>query len=461
MGLWHLVFTVLAFNGPLAIVVGFIPLVIGLGNGLGAPVAYIAAGVLVWVFAAGFNKMAHHLQNPGGFYAFITAGLGRPAGLGASFLALICYYFILIASYAFNGVLLEGLIRDTIHGPDIPWWIWMVALMGITAILGYLRLDLSARILTYLLVGEIVITAIYAACVTVKGGATGLSFTSFLPDNVASGAIGLALMFAVMNFGGFEATAVYREEVRDPDRTIPRAANVFIVGVTIFLAASAWVIIQAIGPDDAVAASMADPTGVVPATIGEFVGRWAQYAVAVLVNTSVFAAILSGHNITARYVYSLSVDGILPQRLSVVHHRHGSPHRSSVAVTVACVVGLAPFVVLDASPDILYAKLSGIFGYAYLLLLLLTSVAVFVWLRRISLPGVTLWHSTIAPTLSFAGLLGVVLLATANFALLLGSSEGFADAALGSIYLVGIAGVGLALLLRKYRPLVYKRIGRQ
>ncbi|BBZ34750.1 putative amino acid permease [Mycolicibacterium confluentis] len=461
MGLFGLLFTVLAFNGPLTIVVGYITVVIGMGNGLGAPVAYIATGVLIWLFSVGFIKMAGHLPNPGGFYAFITAGLGKLPGLGASFVALICYYFILLGVYAFNGVLMNSLVHDTLNGPDIPWWFWVAILMVITGVLGYLKVELSARVLSWVLATEILVTLVYAAAVTFQGGAEGLSMASFEPSNFLSGSIGLALLFAIMNFGGFEATAIYREEVKDPDRTIPLASTIFIFTVTALYGLAAWVIVQALGASKAVEAAAADPAGVVPVTVGQFVGNWAQLLVSVLVVSGVFAAILASHNITARYAYNLSVDRILPKRLASVHGDHGSPHQASVAVSLAALLGLAPFVFIDIDPNILYAQLSGVFGYAFILLLVITSFAVPLWLRRQKIPGLTVWHTTIAPGLAIVGLLAALYLTTTNFALLLGSSDGFAYVVMGCIYVVFLIGVVVAQVLKNKRPDIYARIGRQ
>src|SRR5262249_40174529 len=85
MGVFDIVFTVLAFNAPLSVFVGFITVIIGFGNGLGAPVTFLAAGGLMALFAVGFAAMGRRLPNPGAFYAYITAGLGRPLGLGSAF----------------------------------------------------------------------------------------------------------------------------------------------------------------------------------------------------------------------------------------------------------------------------------------------------------------------------------------------------------------------------------------
>jgi amino acid transporter len=463
LGTAHLLFTVLAFNAPLAVVVGFIPVVVGAGNQLGAPVAFLAAGTIIGLFAVGFTAMARHLPNPGGFYAYISAGLGRVPGLGASFLALLCYYFMLIGSYAFGGIALQSLVRDTFHGPNVVWWVWVLVLQAATGILGYFKLELSAKILTVCLICEILTVLIYDAAVVFKGGATGsgLQAASFTPHAIFSGSIGIALLFGITCFGGFEATTIFRDEVREPNRTIPRATYLVIALVTVLYGGGAWVFIQAVGPTHVVAASAADPTGSFLASLQVYVGRAAVDIVTVLLNTSIFAAVLSAHNITSRYLYNLSVDRILHRSLSRVHGRHGSPHRASLATSAAALIGMAPLVIYGADPSMLYARLVGIFGYALIILLLVTAVAVPVYLRRTRPEGVGVWHRIIAPALAFAGLAIAAVLATQNFGLLIAGSQPLADAMLALVFGTALVGVVMALIYRKKRPEVYARIGRQ
>jgi amino acid transporter len=461
LGTLHLLFIVLAFNAPLAVVVGFLPVVIGYGNGIGAPVAFMAAGAIIALFAAGFTAMARHLPNPGGFYAYITAGLGRIVGLGSSFLALLCYYFMTIGSYAYGGLVLESLVHTTYHGPDIKWWIWVLVLQAIVGTLGYFKIDLSARVLSVLLVCEVIIVLVYDASVLVKGGATGLGTTSFTPHSIFSGSVGIALLYGITCFGGFEATTIFRDEVRNPDRTIPRATYLVVGLVTLVYALGAWVMIQAYGTGRVVAASAANPTGAFLASLMTYSGHVVVDIVTVLLNTSIFAAILSSHNITARYLYNLSADGILHKSLSRVHARHGSPHRASLTNSTAALVGMVPFVIYGANPSQLYAVLVGIFGYSLILLLLITGVAVPVYLRRNRVTGVNRWNSVIAPVLAFAGLIVSLVLATQNFDLLINGSQSLANAMFAVVYGTFVVGVITALVYRKTCPDVYACIGRQ
>lgn len=461
LGTFHLFFMILAVNAPLAVVVGFAPVIIGYGNQLGAPVAFAAAGAIIALFTVGYTSMSRHLPNSGGFYAYITAGLGRVPGLGGSFLALLGYYFALIGSYAFGGIALQSFVNNTLHGPDITWWVWVLILQAVTGVLGYFSLEVSARVLSYCLVGEIAMVVIYDTAVVLKGGAKGLSAESFTSHAVFSGSVGIALLFALTCFGGFETATIFSEEARDPLRTIPRAMYLYVALTVILYAGSTWVIIQAWGPGKVVAAVGADPTGSFLASTEAYTGKLAADIVVVLLNTSIFAAILAVHNVTGRYAFNLSADRILPKIISGVHGRHGSPYRASILISVLALAGMVPFFYLTHDPSLLYARLMGVFGYVFIILLLLTALASMVYLNKHRPPHTTVWHRLIAPILATAGLAVSTWLATTNFKLMISGSGNLTIALFALILTVALLGTGTALVLRTRRPDIYAKIGRQ
>ncbi len=461
MGVFDIVFTVLAFNAPLSVFVGFITVIIGFGNGLGVPVTYLGAGLLMMLFAVGFTAMSRRLPNPGAFYAYITAGLGRPLGLGAAFVALVSYLFILVGGYAFGGLSWQALVRDVLGGPDLPWYLYTGLAMLVVGVLGYFRIQLSARILTVFMCFEIVAIVAYDLVVLGRGGVSGVNLESFAPSNVVSGSIGLAVLFGIVCFSGFEATAVFREEARDPVRTIPRATYLAIALMAGLYALSSWAMVIGIGTDTVVADSAADPTGTALGTVAVYLGTISLDVITVLLCTSIFAANLATHNVTGRYIYSLSVDRIFPKALSVVHRTEVSPHRASIATSVISLVALAGCIVGKGEATTLYAVLVGIGGYSLILLLLLTSLSVVAYFRRSGDPEVSLWRSLVAPSLASAGLLVAFVLATQNVALMIGGSQGMADFLIGLFVGLLVVGVVVALVLRSRRPDVYRRIGRQ
>jgi amino acid transporter len=61
--------------------------------------AFVAVALVLAVFAVGYVAMARHITNVGALYAYISRGLGRPAGVGAA-LALLAMVWSGLANYA-------------------------------------------------------------------------------------------------------------------------------------------------------------------------------------------------------------------------------------------------------------------------------------------------------------------------------------------------------------------------
>ncbi|WP_396910602.1 APC family permease [Mycolicibacterium sp.] len=463
MGTGGLLFTVLAYNAPVGVYVALLPVTIGMGNGLGAPVAFVAAGALLLVFAVGFCAMGRHLPNPGAFYAYVTAGLGRPAGLAASFLALVAYNLMLLGNFAFFGLAMQTLVHDVLGGPAISWW-WAYTgvSMLLVGIIGYRNIEISARVLTIGLVVELVLIGVYNLVVIgrqVSHG--GLTFVSFTPAAVFAGSVGLGLLFAITCFGGFEATAIFRDEVISPERTVPRATYLAVALITVLYAGGTWTLIQALGADDAVALATADPTGSFLDSARAYLSRLGADAFVVMVLTSNFAGTLANHNIASRYLFNLSSDGVMLKSFGTVHDNHGSPHRASLATSALMVIAGAVVVATIGVGPALYAQLIGMGGYIVIILLLATALAVLFYLNRARAPGTTVWHRVVAPTIAAAGLGVALYLATDNLALLIAGSQVVANIYVSALIAITCCAACAAIVLRRVKPNVYRRIGRR
>lgn len=89
--------------------------------------------------------------------------------------------------------------------------------------LGYRQVDLSARVLTVLVMLEYIIVFIVDGAVLIKGGDSGLAIPLFNMANFTSGSIAAALLFVMGCFIGIEAKTIYAEEAKYPKTTIPKA----------------------------------------------------------------------------------------------------------------------------------------------------------------------------------------------------------------------------------------------
>ncbi len=345
-----IVFMVVAAAAPLTVIAGTVPLGISAGNGAAFPASYLVCTVILLFFAVGFTAMAKHIPGAGAFYTYVTQGLGRHSGLGAAFLALLSYTAVQGAVYGYIGAAVNDFV--TSHGgPELPWYAWALAVMVVVAVLGYRHIDLSGKVLGVLLVCEVGIVLVIDAAVVIKGGGeAGLSTTMFNPGQFFTGAPGIALIFAVAGYIGFEATAVFRDEARDPSRTIPRATYLALLIIGGFYALSSWALVSAWGDEGAVALATENPEGMITETATKYVGTAAGDLVQIFLITSLFAALLSFHNVLARYIFSLGNSNALPALVGRSHAKHSSPHIASTVQTVSALVLVARRGVRRAGP---------------------------------------------------------------------------------------------------------------
>ncbi len=221
------------------------------------------------------------------------------------------------------------------------------------AVLGYRHIELSAKVLGVALACEIGIVVVLDVVMVAKPGPAGLTFTSFDPRHLHPGTIGIAILFALTGFIGFEATAVFRDEARDPpERTIPRATYAAVIIIGAFYAITVWAFVVAIGPDQvgAVAQKTRRRGNMLLDTTGDMLGTVGRDIVNVLLLTSLFACVLSFHNVIARYQFVLAGKGLLPARLAQVHDTHAAPSFSSVVQTVTAAVIVGVLAILGIDP---------------------------------------------------------------------------------------------------------------
>ncbi|WP_432010904.1 APC family permease [Streptomyces cucumeris] len=445
LGVRSVVFMVVAAAAPLTVIAGAVPVGIALGNGAGFPATFVVCCAILTLFAVGFCAMTRHVPHAGAFYAYVQRGLGRVTGLGSAFLALAAYTAVQLAVYGYFGATLRDLV---VHygGPGLPWPLYAFAALGLVAVLGYRHIELSSRVLGVLLVCEVGIVLVFDLVVTVRGGDSGLSTAPLHPSEIGSGSPGIGIMFAIASFLGFEATAVFRDEARDPERTVPRATYLALLLIGGFYALSSWALVSAWGERKAVAEAGSDPAGMLIASVTRYLGGAGGDLVRILLVTSLFAALLSFHNVVARYVFSLGRSSALPPAWGHCHPRHGSPYRASLTQSAAALVLLAVFAAAGLDPvSEVFAWMAGTATLGVLVLMSLTCLAVIVFFRR-TRADTRPWHTLIAPLLGLAGLCGALVLTVSNFPLLIGGSTGLAVAIEAVLATFFAAGVVLAKL---------------
>ena len=426
LGVAGIVFIVVAAASPLGVIGGPVPIGIAFGNGAGFPFTYVIATIVLLLFAVGFTAATPFVKSAGAFYAYVDKGLGRGPGIGAAFVALFSYLALEAGVFGLFGPGLNGLLTSW-GVADVPWWIYAVIGLVVVATLGYFRIEISGRVLAVLLIAEVaIVLALDAVVVFGGGGPEGYSTGIFDPTEILSGAPGFGILFAILSFIGFEATAIFRDEAKDPDRTIPRATYISLIVIGVFYALSSWVLITANGQSTVVQAATDNLGGILAETTTTYLGVVGGHIIQVLFVTSLFACILSFHNIVSRYVFQLSNNRVLPHALSLPHARFGSPARASIAATVIVLVLIAVAVALNLDPIAqFYTWLGGISSVGIVLLLVLTSVSVIALFRKAD-HGLSSWKTWIAPGLGLLGLVAFLFVILQNLPALLAENDGAA-----------------------------------
>ncbi|WP_405218811.1 APC family permease [Agrococcus sp. Ld7] len=467
LGVPAIVFLVLAAVAPLTVAIVVMPLAIGFGNGGGIPVAVIVVALALLLFAIGYAQMSKELVNAGGFYAIAVKGLGRTAGLVTGLIATLGYNFFVAGALGTIGFFTGAVVLPALFGFEVHWFLAGVVLFGIVFLLARSGIHMSAIVLGVALVLETVILVAFAVSVLVQTGFSLEAFTMAIsPEILVGGSIWIAFLMVATAFIGFEATALFSEEAREPRKTIPRATYTAIIAIGVLHAFTGWAIVSAVGVDGAQAVALdslaaGDMTLVLIDTyLGPIIGMIAL----VLLVVSLFAAQLAFHNAAARYLYALGRARVLPRWLAKTN-RNGAPERAQLAnllfaVAVAGIFALAVETDPDGNPlpPVLTLVPVGL-GFGTLAVLIVQTIAalsVVAYFRKQSDPR--LWSTLIAPGLGFLALLGFSVGAIFNFTLVAGSEALYVRLMPWLLVVALVGGIGYAVYLRSRRPDVYEQL---
>ncbi len=477
VGLVGVLFLAVTGAAPMSAMLGNVPFAAGYGIGIYTPAAFLLATIVLTVFSIGYAAMASRVSSVGGFYSFISQGLGREIGMSAGITSLACYSLFeasLTGLFAFFG---NKWLSDHL-GINVPW-LWLALFMiAVIAVLAYRDVKLSAKILGVALVAEVAILTIFVLGVVLASSGTNFNpealnvFNVYTPlpaqtvgtVAIPAGAAAVGIFMAFWSWVGFEMAPNYAEESRDPKRIVPQSLLLSVVGLGIFYVIVSWCAVSAYPTEaDMAAKAFSDGVNFYLTPIQQFVGTWAYELMFLLILTSSFACGMAFHNTASRYMYSLGREGVLPRAVAETHDHHKSPHKASAVQSVLAAVWVILYGVGYGFDDpsgqawLGVYTLFAVLGTGLLLVLqAIVSLAIIQWFRKNG--GGNVFTTVIAPAISFVVQLWLVYTLIANLATL-GGTNGFAQ----SIPYVGLAIILVGLIwgfaLKSMNPAAYRNIG--
>ena len=403
--------------------------------------------------------MAAAIPRTGGFFIYIGHSFGGVMGFASAVVAIVAYNALQI-----------GLVRAVRPSRPKPRSTTCSAsrrrghssrrsrsswsMRSATSALTWAR-----RCSASLIVLESAILALMGIAIIVQGGADGLGVSSFAPSNAFNSGTLATLGICFAAYMGFESTALYRAEARDPERTIPRATFLAVGFMALFYAFVVWSIVQAFGESGFRAAAAEQGPVLFFTTIREYLGGWAEHAMYALIVTSVYAGQLAFHNAINRYVHGMAVAGALPRALARTN-RSGSPAVAGGVQSILALVVVLGFAAADLDPftDLLIAvNTPGVIGIIVLQVLASLAAVVF-FVRRRDLPRRRFLIAS--SVLAAALMIGALTYFAKYIALVTGAGDRMNTTLLLTIPAVLAAGIIGGLVLQRTRPEVLTLLAR-
>src|ERR1700694_1034805 len=183
VGIWGVLFLTVTGSAPISAMLFNTPLAVGFGNGLGAPAAFLFATIVLTIFSVGYVAMSRKVTTAGGFYSYISHGLGRELGLGTGFAAVVAYSVFEASLAGGFAYFLQLKLAQIGQSTGLGWlgqiqWPWLALFMVVViSLITYFDIRISARVLGVFLVGEVVFLLIFDLFMLARGFTTSTAFT--------------------------------------------------------------------------------------------------------------------------------------------------------------------------------------------------------------------------------------------------------------------------------------------
>ena len=480
IGLIGVLFLTVTGAAPMSAMLGNVPFAAGFGTGMYVPAAFLVATIVLTVFSVGYAAMATKVSTVGGFYSFISQGLGREIGMSAGLASFVCYSIFEASLWGLFAFFANAWIQTNL-GFNISW-IWLALFAAIVcAILSYRDVQLSVKVLGVALILEVVMLTIFD--IGVLTASTGTNFSTESLNvlkvttpvaaqkvgevDIAAGAAAVGIFMAFWSWVGFEMAPNYAEELRDPKKIVPLSLYLSVIGLGLFYILTSWCAVSAFPTEgDMLAKAVKDFGNFYLAPIGQFVGPWAAQVMSILILTSSFACGMAFHNTAARYLYSLAREGVLPSALAGTHDSFKSPHVASLAQSILSMIWVGLFAYFLGTDDpnaqaylAVYTLLAVLGTMLLWILQAIVSIAIIVYFRTHHSEESGTFSTLIAPIIAFAAQVYFIYLLVANLETF-GGTGSFGSRIPYIALAVLVIGLIWGFVLRVAAPEAYSRIGR-
>jgi len=329
---------------------------------------WVLGGLIALAGAFVYGELGGRFPKAGGQYVYLRDALGPlPAFLYAWALVLIiatgaiAAMAVTFADYAIALLALGERAR-------LPLAVGSIVLLSAVNYTGVRPGAITQNIFTILklvALGAVIAAGLAAAAGLLPAAAPTEALRA--PDNVVL-AIGAALVPVLFACGGWQQTNFIAEEIIEPERNLPRALVIGVIGVVLVYVLANFSYIQALG-----AGGLAASTAPAADAMTRLVGPVGRTLITAGIMVSTFGAMNLVILVTPRVVQAMAADGLFLPALARLHPKYRTP-----AAAIA-VQGLWALVLVSSGR---YGALLDYVVFADWIFFGLTAVTLFVYRAR-------------------------------------------------------------------------------
>jgi amino acid transporter len=360
------------------------PAAIGFTGGA-LPLAVFIALIICSFIALSIGAFAKYLPSAGGYFTYVSRGLGAQVGWMTGWSFDLAYLLIVPFQLLVLGPVADDFVKRYFHFTALGasgWIFWAMLFAVIIFALTYFGIKLSADTGVVLGIIEISVFVLLSAWLIVTAG-SGNTLAAFNPASSFKPGLGgwqgvlQGMIFVFLAFAGFESSAPLAEEAQNPRRTVPRAILLAAVLIGLFYVFCSYAGVVGWGFNK-IATYLSDPDPW--ATMATRVWGPFEFIVSLAILNSALANANAGVNAASRVLYAMGRTRTLPGTLA--HTNRFRTPGTAIFITMAIAVICTLWPGLVYGPATAFALVGTIIAIPIILVYMATCLAVPFFYRR-------------------------------------------------------------------------------
>jgi len=344
--------------------------------GNGTWLAYAFGGTMLVFVALNINQFARRSSAAGSMYGYVADNLGGSAGAFAGWSLLWAYGFVAAATLGAMALFVQLVLAfEGWHAPAVAI---VCAIALIAWQLAYRGVQVSAIVMLVLEAVSVAVICILVAIVLVKHGPS-LDTAQLTVSGGFPGGAGLAIMFAVFSFVGFESATAFGAEAKNPLVTIPRAVLGSVVFASIFFIVATYAEILGLRHAATTLDKETFPLGTLAET---FNAGYLRIPIAIGALCSAFSVCLACITTGGRVAYAMARAALLPAAFARIEPRHDTPNVAVTVVTALTLLVTAASLIGGVAPIDIFNNCGTLSSFGFLVIYALISIAAGVYVKR-------------------------------------------------------------------------------